>query len=182
MKHLIIALFCALLMPLIVACSSDGEQKKTSTAHADASDRAYPIDPEDARKLRHGKMGGEEGLKLFGDDEGGSSKGATLGVNSFLWRATLDTLSFVPLASVDPRGGVIITDWYEAQDAKSERFKINALLLDTRLRSDALRVSVFKQVLKGDRWQDAEVDPSVARDLEDKILTRARELRIASGR
>ncbi|MEI7669667.1 MAG: DUF3576 domain-containing protein [Pseudomonadota bacterium] len=116
---------------------------------------------------------------------GGSPKDNTnsIGVNSFLWRATLDTLSFMPLASADPFGGVIITDWYEDPKAKGERFKVNALIIDKALRSDGVRVTLFKQKLSPKTgWHDIEVNKSVARDLEDTILTRARELRVSQGK
>jgi hypothetical protein len=181
MKRIILLLALVALFPFMDGCTSD-----TSTVSAGSGQTPplqYPIDPDHARMLRNGRLGGDSGLKLFGgDDDEVSSKGATLGVNSFLWRASLDTLSFVPLSSVDPRGGVIISDWYESQQAKGERFKINVFLLDTRLRSDALRVSVFKQVQGNGAWKDAPVKDDVARELEDKILTRARELKIASAR
>ena len=80
-----------------------------------------------------------------------------LGVNSFLWRATLDTLGFMPLASADPFGGVIITDWYEDPKTKGERFKVNALILDKTLRADGVKITVFKQRLDAKNiWRDTE--------------------------
>ncbi len=109
-------------------------------------------------------------------DEGG----AVLGVNSFLWRASLDTLSFLPLSSADPFGGVIITDWYAPPETAAERFKVTVYILDRQLRSDGVRVSVFRQVRDADQgWIDAAVDEDTAIRLEDTILTRARQLRIA---
>lgn len=140
----------------------------------------YPIDPDDRRRLKHGKITGDDGIQLFGlgSDRGGGGSG--IGVNSFLWQATLDTLSFMPLSSVDPHGGVIITDWYEDPDARGERFKLNVVILGTELRSDGVRVSVFKQKKQNAEWRDAKVSGDTARELEDKILTRARELRIQS--
>ncbi len=104
-----------------------------------------------------------------------------LGVNSFLWRASLETLNFMPLAEVDPFGGVIITDWYASAEAPGERFKSNVYILDTQLRADALKVSVFKQLNRGGAWSDAPVDADTARQIENAILTRARELYIASN-
>ncbi|NDF11351.1 MAG: DUF3576 domain-containing protein [Proteobacteria bacterium] len=158
----------------VTGCSSWFKGAKT--------ENSYPVDPDDVRRARYGKLSGDGVQLLGGDDDAGSSKGATLGVNSFLWRATLDTLSFAPLASVDPRGGVIITDWYESPEAPGERFKMNVLILDTKLRADAVRASVFRQVKNGTGWKDAKVDPKVGRDIEDKILTRARQLKVASAR
>jgi hypothetical protein len=104
----------------------------------------------------------------------------TLGVNSYLWHATLDTLAFMPLASEDPYGGVIITDWYSAPTDPSERMKITIYILDRRLRADGLKVAVFRQTRSNEGWIDAAVNPQTATKLEDAILTRARELRLAS--
>lgn len=145
----------------------------------------YPIDPEHARELRNGKITGEGGLKLFGgDDSDNDSGGASpIGVNSFLWRATLDTLTFMPIASADPFGGVVLTDWYEDPKAEGERFKITALILDRSLRTDAIKVTVHKQAKdsNGD-WRDQPVNEALGRKLEDTILTQARELRVKSER
>lgn len=111
-----------------------------------------------------------------------ASQGAPqIGVNSFLWRASLETLNFMPLEEVDPFGGVIITDWYASAEAPGERFKSNVYILDTQLRADALKVSVFKQMNTGGAWNDAPVDADTARQIENAILTRARELYIASN-
>lgn len=104
----------------------------------------------------------------------------TLGVNSFLWKATLDTLAFMPLASADPFGGVVITDWYVAPNAPDERLKVTIYILDRALRADALKVVVFRQTRSGGVWNDAQPSPDTAHKLEDAILTRARELRLAT--
>lgn len=102
------------------------------------------------------------------------------GVNSFLWRATLETLNFLPLEQVDPYGGVIITDWYADPEAPNERLRATTYILDQNLRADALKVSVFKQVRGAAGWQDAPVDADTARQIENAILTRARQLYIAT--
>ncbi|MGH1374935.1 MAG: DUF3576 domain-containing protein [Alphaproteobacteria bacterium] len=102
-----------------------------------------------------------------------------IGVNSFLWRATLDTVSFMPLASADPFGGVILTDWHTAPSNPNERLKVNAFVLGRELKSDGVRVRTFRQVKTSRGWEDAPVAEETARKLEDAILTRARELRIA---
>lgn len=116
-----------------------------------------------------------------GGEEGGRSGGG-IGVNSYLWRASLDTLSFLPLASADPFGGVVITDWYSPQEAPDERFKVNLYILGRELRADGLRVSVFRQVRQGQGgWTDANVDPETATQLENAILSRAREMRLATA-
>lgn len=145
----------------------------------------YPIDPDDARRAKRGKLTGEEGLVLFGGNKSlfGGNKGVPAGravsVNSYLWRASLETIGFMPIASADPDGGVIITDWYENPEALGERLRVNVLVLDTELRADAVKVNVFKQQRQSDgTWQDIKVDPKVAHDLEDTILTKARALRV----
>ena len=104
----------------------------------------------------------------------------TLGVNQYLWHASLDTLRFMPLQSADPFGGVIITDWYSAPELPNERMRVTVYILDRNLRADALKISVFRQTHSADGWVDAQVNPDTATKLEDDILTRARELRLAT--
>ncbi len=117
--------------------------------------------------------------KLFGDGlEVGGSKSLGIGVNATLWRAALDTVSFMPLSSVDPMGGVIITEWYSPINEPSERFKVDIIILDKTLRPDALRVSLHKQRVNAEgKWRGIEPSEDSVRELEDSILTRARELR-----
>lgn len=123
---------------------------------------------------------GKGGWSIFGGKDDKAKDGSTgIGVNSFLWRASLDTVSFMPLASADPFGGVIITDWYSAAETPEERFKVNIFILDRQLRSDGIKAKVFRQFNKGGKWVDADVADGTARQLEDAILTRARQLRVA---
>ena len=104
---------------------------------------------------------------------------AGIGVNAYLWRASLDTISFMPLTSADPWGGVIISDWYANPQKPDERFKATIYILDSRLRADALNVSVNKQVQQGGQWVDADVSEQTQLDIENAILSRARELRLS---
>ena len=105
----------------------------------------------------------------------------SIGVNGYLWRATLDTLSFMPLASADPYGGVIITDWYVNPEKPDERFKITVYILDSRLRADGLNVAVFKQNRDATgNWIDAPSAGQTETDFENAILTRARQLRLSN--
>ena len=104
-----------------------------------------------------------------------------IGVNAYLWRGALDTLSFMPLASADPFGGVIITDWYTPPAASGERFKANAYILGRQLRADGIKVSIFRQVQQGGNWIDAPVAAGTATDIENKVLAKARELRAQSA-
>jgi hypothetical protein len=104
-----------------------------------------------------------------------------IGVNSYLWRATLDTLAFMPLSSADPYGGVIVTDWYVNPEKPDERFKCTVYILDTRLRGDALKVTVFKEVSNGQGgWAPSQASDQTAIDIENAILTKARQLRLSN--
>lgn len=105
------------------------------------------------------------------------SKMTTIGVNAYLWRATIDTLSFAPLAQVDSNGGVVVTDWYSTRAAPNERIKITASILDQDLRADALSVAAARQVNQNGTWVDAPLAAATVQKLEDIILTRARDLR-----
>ena len=105
-----------------------------------------------------------------------------IGVNGYLWRASLDTLSFMPLATADPWGGVINYDWYVNPQTPNERFKATVFILDTRLRADALNVTVTKEVKGADgQWTTAPVAAQTEADLENAILTKARQLNLANA-
>lgn len=101
-------------------------------------------------------------------------------VNRYLWSASLETLDFLPVFKADPISGLIITDWYSNPDAPNEQFKVSVYILDTALRADALRVSVFRQTKDpvSGGWVEAGVNPATAREIENAILTRARQLRL----
>ncbi|WP_375289256.1 DUF3576 domain-containing protein [Qipengyuania sp.] len=101
----------------------------------------------------------------------------TIGVNSYLWRAALEAVSFAPLLQADSAGGVIVTDWYANPQNQAERVKVTVTILDTDLRADALRVAASRQVTQGGTWVDAPVQAATVQKLEDIILTKARELR-----
>lgn len=101
------------------------------------------------------------------------------GVNGFLWRAALDTIRFMPLASADSFGGVIITDWLASQDNPNERFKMTIYILDPDLRADGIKVAIFRQTLRvSGIWADAAIDPESPIKIENAILSRARQLRL----
>ena len=116
---------------------------------------------------------------VFGTSEGTRSETSSISVNGYLWRASLDTISFLPLNTADPFGGVIITEWYTPPESPGERFKVNIYILDKALRADGLRVTVFRQKrTSGDRWIEAKVNQKTGTDLENAILKRARQMRI----
>ena len=149
---------------LLAACSSDNSDS-ISTASASTSGGGSWFWP----------FGGDDGDDLAGGDM------PQLGVNAYLWRATLDTINFMPLASADPVGGVIISDWYASPDKPDEHMKVTVYILDRRLRADAVKVSVFRQVRGANGWTDAQVNADTGIRLENAILARARELRLSSN-
>jgi hypothetical protein len=121
-----------------------------------------------------------------GNDKGEPTRNATLigakgvtTVNRYLWAASLETLDFLPVMKADPVSGLLLTDWYSNPETPGERFKVSVYILDTSLRADALRVSVFRQEKSAaGEWVEASVNPATAREIENSILTRARQLRL----
>ena len=159
---------------LLSACASEeiteGDFKGSAGGHEE-------LETEEIDYSKRKTILGEGGLNLFGDSEPKNTGGA-LGVNSYLWRASLDTISFMPVNSADPFGGVIITDWHSPTEAPSERFKLNVYILGRALRADGVRVAVFRQVQdRRGAWKDAGVPEETGTKIEDAILFRARQLR-----
>lgn len=140
-----------------------------------------------ARSLMRTLVVGGLGLSLaacgaFGGNERpradiAASNVTAIGVNSYLWRASLETLSFMPLVQADSAGGIIVTDWYANPGNPSERVKVSVSILDQDLRADALRVAANREVLQGGTWVAAPVQAATVQKLEDVILTKARDLR-----
>ena len=129
--------------------------------------------------LPQGQSIGSSGGGLFTlgkGTTGGGSSANQISVNAYLWRGTLDTLSFMPLVSADPFGGVIITDWYTPPGTPGERFKVNAYILSKQITATAVQVSVFHQILQDGQWVDSPANPTVANGLEDRILAQAADL------
>lgn len=174
---------CAALAALILltACGEGGPRPEASYPdRRRGGDIVYSDQP------RNTIWGEGKGLFALGSGGGRSGDpaqggGGGVAVNTFLWRASLDTLSFMPLAQADPFGGVIITDWYTAAQTPGERVKVNVFILDRTLRADGVRVAVFRQRQQADAWIDSPVDPKTATELEDAILTRARQMRLGQA-
>ncbi|PZO68642.1 MAG: DUF3576 domain-containing protein [Pelagerythrobacter marensis] len=106
-----------------------------------------------------------------------ASNVTTIGVNSYLWRAALETVSFAQITQADSAGGVIVTDWYANPRNPGERVKLTVTILDQDLRADAVRVAAGRQVAQNGMWVDAPVQAATVQRLEDIILTKARQLR-----
>ena len=168
---------CGAIVIGLVGCSSDTKVEVPE---------GYETDQHERIRAEYGTVWGgdqtifQRGTGRFARKDGTDGTGGGIGVNAYLWRASLETIAFLPLAQADPFGGVIITDWHSPPETPDERFKLNVYILDTVLRADGLKVVVFRQTSDANGWRDAAVDPQTATKIEDNILTRARELRIAA--
>jgi hypothetical protein len=169
----------AIIAVLVVAgCSSDNLKPNTTPANFQGLGSGSPGDVTVTR------LGGDDSGTIFGIGKGnkdpgggGPGNGGGIGVNAFLWRGALDTIAFMPLSSADPFGGVIITDWYTPPGTSGERFKATIYVLSRDLRSDGVRVNIFRQVLQNGQWMDSTVADSTVADIENKVLARARRMR-----
>ncbi len=163
-----LVLFITSTLFVLTACSNIEREAKYPTGADRASTEQYGGIYADAPSIF-----GKGSLLNPSGEENKNSEGIT--VNSFLWRAALDTVSFMPLASADPFGGTILTDWHSDANTPNEQLKLNVFILGKELKASAVKVTVFKQV------NNVSVTPAsdTARKLEDAILTRARQLRIA---
>ncbi|MEA2771160.1 MAG: hypothetical protein QOD93_4122 [Acetobacteraceae bacterium] len=166
----------------VAACSSNNLKPNPTPPNYEGMGSGSPGD------ITTTRLGGEDSGTIFGigktnKDSGpggggpGSGNGSGIGVNAFLWRGALDTIAFMPLSSADPFGGVIITDWYTPPGTSGERFKATIYVLSRDLRSDGVRVNIFRQVLQNGQWIDATVAESTVADIENKVLARARRMR-----
>ncbi len=164
-------------MLAVAACSSENIKPNPTPPNFMGAGSGSPGD------ATVNRLGGNDSGTIFGigkdtkKDEGGTSGGSGIGVNAFLWRGALDTIAFMPLASADPFGGVIITDWYTPPGTSGERFKATIYILSRDLRSDGLRVNIYRQVLQSGQWIDSSVAESTVGDIENKVLARARHMR-----
>lgn len=168
------AVFVSLLLLFLASC--EGVEFKDQYPRQ----RDGKVDP--APSEERATIFGPGGYNLLGSGKGqqDSGGGGGIGVNGYLWRASLDTLSFMPLTSADPFGGVIITDWYSPPETPQERFKMTVYILDRHLRADGLKVAVFRQKLATNNWRDAKVAKKTGIQMENAILQRARQLRLNS--
>lgn len=168
-------MFAALAGLLLLAgcdvLSGPAEGTPTNTTFGDS------VEARREARLERGSVLGDS-FALSTED---GTQGSDIAVNAFLWRGTLDTVSFMPITEADPFGGVVLTDWFAPPESPGERFKVNVFILERTLTASGVRATVFRQVFdESAGWLDADVDPSVGRSIEDAILTRARELRVVA--
>jgi Domain of unknown function (DUF3576) len=172
-------LACVALLALLAACGN-AKVEHNYPAEIPGSDGRYA--PSD--QINRGSVFGEDGLFGLGAGRGRQEEqGGGIGVNALLWRASLDTVSFLPVVSADPFGGVIITDWYSPAETPAERFKVNLYILGRQLRADGVKATVFRQRRDASgNWADAPTEPTTSTQFENAILTRARQIRQQAGR
>jgi hypothetical protein len=182
MKYFGMLLMTLVAAGLLAACETQDVKETRSGASGDRTRRDMSVGL-GGKSTETGSLFGPGGLFGSRADKKDPQSGVGVAVNAYLWRASLDTINFIPLVSADPFGGVIITDWYTPAEQPNERMKVQITILDRELRADGVRVAVFKQQTgaKGGSWVDAQVDPRTNIDIENAILTRARQLRIAQG-
>ncbi len=168
----------ALMAVTILGMSGCGVLGKGEAKYPTGADRSMTGDANIYEKPQG--VFGKGGLLGGGSRDRDNSRGDNgIDVNSYLWRASLDTISFMPLASADPFGGTIITDWYTDPSSPNERTKLNVFIMGRELKADGVKVKVFRQVKRSGGWVDAPVAADTSRKLEDAILTRARQMRVA---
>jgi Domain of unknown function (DUF3576) len=184
MKYLGPLMVALVAANVLAACDDAGVTETRSGASGDRTRRDMATGL-GGKNTDTGSLFGPGGIFGSKADKKVGGEGVGVAVNAYLWRASLDTINFIPLVSADPFGGVIITDWYTPAESPTERMKVQITILDRELRADGVRVAVFKQQQqngpKGGGWVDAQVDPRTNIDIENAILTRARQLRIAQG-
>lgn len=168
-----ITLLCSSCLFTLGGCDKDFAPKDGQEA---------PLSRDETRKTNFGKLFGDNFL-FFGESKKFDPNAATgIRVNPHLWQAALNVLSFMPLASADASGGIIITEWYYAPETPNERVKVTTTINDRKLRADALNVTIHKQVKgKSNEWINVAVEPDIATEMEDIILSKARQLKVKSA-
>jgi hypothetical protein len=155
------------VVALLSACSSDAIKPA----------EVNPTDMPKGPGLLSGKSGNI--LDAFKSGKNGGESAGNIGVNTYLWRAALETVSFMPITQADSNGGVIVTDWYTSPEKPTERVRVNVLILGKTLQASGLKVSLFKQTRnESGSWADVATDPATVRTLEDTILTKARAIKV----
>ena len=99
-------------------------------------------------------------------------------INNYLWRASLDTISFMPLNSADPIGGTILTDWYSSGENENERCKLNIFITGNELKTQNLKVTSFCQTFKNQKWVNIKIDKNNNIKIENAILNKAKKLKL----
>ena len=157
---------------------------RSGTPFNSATDKKLAMDDAQNRLVTGGGLFGKKAsLNLFGNekDPQQTSVGLGLPINPFLWKASIETISFMPLASTDPFAGTIITDWYTAENNINERCKLNIFINGADMKTDNLKVLSFCQSLKNNQWVNSPPNSEDNIRLENAILNKAKKLKLTSG-
>ena len=157
---------------------------RSGTPFNPATDKKLAMDDAQNRLITGGGLFGKKASFNFLDGENSSqqtSVGVGLPINPFLWKASIETISFMPLASTDPFAGTIITDWYTAENSLGERCKLNIFINGADLKTENLKVSSFCQLLKNNQWVNSLSNNEDNIKLENAILNKAKKLKLTSG-
>ena len=157
---------------------------RSGTPFNPATDKKLAMDDAQNRLITGGGLFGKKAsINLLGDenDSQQTSVGMGLPINPFLWRASIETINFMPLASTDPFAGTIITDWYTAENSFGERCKLNIFINGADMKTENLKVSSFCQSLKNNQWVNSPSNSENNTRLENAILNKAKKLKLTSG-
>lgn len=157
---------------------------RSGTPFNPATDKKLAMDDAQNRLITGGGLFGKKAsidLLGGGKDSQQTSFGMGLPINPFLWKASIETISFMPLASTDPFAGTIITDWYAAENNIGERCKLNIFINGADMKTDNLKVLSFCQSLKNNQWVNSPSNSEDNTKLENAILNKAKKLKLTSG-
>ena len=154
----------------------------TFTGGTPEKDRLALLDAEN-RLRSGGGLFGKKGMSLGGIGNSEKTATATIGlpINPYLWKGSLETIDFMPLASADPFAGIIITDWYTSQNTPNERCKINIFIRGHKMKTDNLKVNSFCQSLLNGQWVDIKNNIDNDARLENAILNKAKKIRLSQS-
>jgi len=157
---------------------------RSGTPFNSATDKKLAMDDAQNRLITGGGLFGKKAsINLLGGETNSqqTTVGMGLPINPFLWRASIETISFMPLASTDPFAGTIITDWYTAENSLGERCKLNIFINGADLKTENLKVSSFCQSLNNNQWVNSPSNSNDNLRLENAILNKAKKLKLTSG-
>ena len=158
---------------------------RSGTPFNSATDKELALSDAQNRLMTGGGLFGKKAsLNLFENNNNSENTSAGIigmPVNPYLWRASLNTIDFMPLSSTDPFAGTIITDWYTAETNLGERCKLNIFINGKDLKTNNLKVSSFCQTLKNNQWVNipSQIEENIK--LENVILNEAKKLKLTSG-
>ena len=154
----------------------------TFTGGSPEKDRLALADAENRLRSGGGLLG-KKGLSLGDINKSEKTTTAAIGfpINPYLWKGSLETVDFMPIASADPFAGIIITDWYTSQSSPNERCKINIFIKGHEMKTDNLKVNSFCQSLSNGQWVDIKNNIDNDAKLENAILNKAKKIRLSQS-